>query len=167
MAYTHLAEDERYKIYHYKGRRDSLTLIAFACGQHKSTVSLELRRNRGLWVYRPIQAHACAQPRSELPRGGRRIGHKTWALCRARSSSGYSSEQAAGRCANRKSGRVSHVYLSRRVHAKCPGAVLKFRTEFKKSNLGQMRGAREPRTGGTGQASNAADGLKWTFCKTG
>ena len=34
------------------------------------------------------------------------------------------------------------------------GGVFKFRTEPRKSSLGQMRGAREPRTGGTGRPSN-------------
>ena len=117
MAYTHLTEDERYRIYEQKGRGDSLTSIALALGRHKSTVSRELRRNVGLRGYRPTQAHVFAQRRSAMPRGGRSIGHATWAFCKRLIASGYSPEQAAGRCARETGDQVSHEYLYRRVYA--------------------------------------------------
>ena len=117
MAYTHLTEDERYRIYEQKGGGASVTSIAFSLGRDKSTISRELSRNKGLRGYRPTQAHVCAQRRAALARGGRRVRQRTWVFCKALISSGYSPEQAAGRCAKEKGERVSHEYLYRRIYA--------------------------------------------------
>ena len=81
MAYPHLTEDERYRIYEQKGRGASVTSLACALSRHKSTVSRELRRNKGPWGYRSIQAHVCAQRRAALARGGRRVRQRTWVFC--------------------------------------------------------------------------------------
>lgn len=69
--YTQLTEHQRYQIYALKKAGHTQTEIATLIGVHKSTISRELRRNRGLKGYRPRQAQlfkqarrdACYQPR--------------------------------------------------------------------------------------------------------
>jgi transposase, IS30 family len=69
--YTQLTQEQRYQIYALLKAGHSQVEIASIVGVHKSTVSRELRRNRGLKGYRPKQAqqlalqrrHGKAQPR--------------------------------------------------------------------------------------------------------
>ena len=63
MSYTQLTQEERYQIYILKKAEYSQTQIADLLERDKSTVSRELRRNRGLRSYRPKQAHALALTR--------------------------------------------------------------------------------------------------------
>ncbi|OOZ27296.1 helix-turn-helix domain-containing protein, partial [Solemya velum gill symbiont] len=55
--YTQLTQEERYQIQALMKAGHNQTEIAKILGRHKSTVSRELRRNRGLRGYRPKQAH--------------------------------------------------------------------------------------------------------------
>ena len=55
------------------------TEIARAIGVHKSTISREIRRNRGLRGYRPKQAQRLAEIRREEATQPR-ISSNTWAL---------------------------------------------------------------------------------------
>jgi len=66
-AYTQLTREERYQIYALKQAGHRQSEIAEMLGRHKSTISRELRRNRGLRGYRPKQAHRLALAR-RLPR---------------------------------------------------------------------------------------------------
>jgi len=61
--YTQLTEVERYQngVFFQKGRRQKE--ISEALGRSPSTISRELRRNRGLRGYRPKQAHGLAVQR--------------------------------------------------------------------------------------------------------
>ena len=117
MAYAHLTGDERYTIYEQLGTGFPQTEIASALGRHKSTISCEIRRNRGLRGYRPQQAQVFAPGRRVMARGGRRITATTWSICQTLIASGHSPEQAAGRCERQGGGRVSHEFLYRRVYA--------------------------------------------------
>ena len=54
--YTQLAQEQRYQIFALMKAGNSQTDIAGIIGVHKSTVSRELRRNRGGRGYRPKQA---------------------------------------------------------------------------------------------------------------
>ncbi len=56
--YTQLTREERYQIYALKAAGHNQADIAKVIGRHKSTVSRELIRNRGLKGYRPKQAHS-------------------------------------------------------------------------------------------------------------
>jgi IS30 family transposase len=55
--YSQLTQEQRYHIYGLQKARKSQTYIADAIGAHKSTISREVRRNRGDRGYRPQQAH--------------------------------------------------------------------------------------------------------------
>ena len=56
-GYTQLTQEERYQIYALNKAGHSQTEIATLLERDKSTISRELRRNRGLKGYRPKQAH--------------------------------------------------------------------------------------------------------------
>ena len=58
--YTQLTQEQGYQIYAFKKAGFSQAAIAHETGIHKSTVSREIRRNRGKRGYRPKQAHAMA-----------------------------------------------------------------------------------------------------------
>ena len=63
MSYTHLTQDERYQLSALMAINQSLNAISSKLGRSKSTISRELRRNRGARGYRPKQAHALASKR--------------------------------------------------------------------------------------------------------
>ena len=61
--YTQLTREQRYQIYAFLKAGFSQSAIANEIGVHKSTISRELRRNRGKKGYRPKQAHALSKHR--------------------------------------------------------------------------------------------------------
>ena len=61
--YTQLTQEQRYHIYAFMKAGFLQTAIATEIGVHKSTISRELRRNRGKKGYRPKQAHVMALER--------------------------------------------------------------------------------------------------------
>jgi len=63
--YTQLTQEKRYQIYAFMKTNFSQTEIASEIGVHKSTVSREVRRNRGKKGYRPKQAHCMAVERRQ------------------------------------------------------------------------------------------------------
>jgi len=64
-TYTQLTQEQRYQIYALMKAGHNQTEIAEIVGVHKSTVSRELSRNRGLKGYRPKQAHQLATNRRQ------------------------------------------------------------------------------------------------------
>ena len=62
-VYTQLTQEQRYHIYAFMKAGFLQTAIATEIGVHKSTISRELRRNRGKKGYRPKQAHVMALER--------------------------------------------------------------------------------------------------------
>jgi len=65
MNYTQLTQAQRYQIAVLNKAGHFQTEIAQLIGVNKSTISRELRRNRGLRGYRPIQAHRLAVERRQ------------------------------------------------------------------------------------------------------
>jgi IS30 family transposase len=63
--YTQLTQEQRYQIYAFLKAGFSQSAIAIEINVHKSTISRELRRNRGLKGYRPKQAHVKATNRRQ------------------------------------------------------------------------------------------------------
>ena len=63
QTYTRLTEDERYPIYEGVTEKRSHRDIAILINKHHSTVSNEVKRNRGLRGYRPKQAQEKARKR--------------------------------------------------------------------------------------------------------
>jgi transposase, IS30 family len=112
MNYTQLTREQRYQIYALKKAGHNQSRIAAVIDCHKSTISRELRRNRGLKGYRPQQAdelsydRQCAAYRS-------RIAWETWQQVERLLRQEWSPEQIAGRLKLEKQPTVSHecIYL--------------------------------------------------------
>jgi IS30 family transposase len=69
MSYKQLTENERYQIYALNKADHSQKDIAIILGRNPSTISRELRRNKGLRGYRPAQAQRLSDSRrKEAPK---------------------------------------------------------------------------------------------------
>ena len=77
-TYTQLTREQRYQLSALLKMGHSQTEIAEVIGMHKSTISREIRRNRGQRGYRPKQAHYMAKERRKKPPP--RIQIETWEL---------------------------------------------------------------------------------------
>ncbi|MGB0948461.1 MAG: IS30 family transposase [Pseudoalteromonas marina] len=65
MKYKQLTSEERYQIYVLKKAGNNQKVIASLINRSASTVSRELKRNKGLRGYRPKQAHKFANERAK------------------------------------------------------------------------------------------------------
>ena len=83
---------------------------------HKSTICRELRRNRGLNGYRPLQAHVFAISRRKA-RSNNRITTDDWKLISLLIQLDWSPEQIAGRLRLEDGARVSHEWIYRFIYA--------------------------------------------------
>jgi transposase, IS30 family len=112
MNYRQLAREQRYQINILKKAGHNQTYIAQMIGCHKSTISRELRRNRGQKGYRPYQADEMAYDRRcEAYRS--RISGQTWQQVEQLLRQQWSPEQISGRLKLAKQPSVSHecIYL--------------------------------------------------------
>ncbi len=115
--YTHLAQEQRYQIHVLVKEKVPQTRIAQALGVHKSTISRELRRNRGAHAYFPAQAHRMALDQRR-DKSWPRIGQQTWTLVEDKMrSEQWSPEQISGCLATRRGPRVSHERIYQYVRA--------------------------------------------------
>ena len=78
-GYTQLTQGQRYQLEVLLKAGHNQTMIANILAIHKSTVSRELRRNRGLRGYRPKQAHEKAMQRRH-EKAKTHIPLTTWVL---------------------------------------------------------------------------------------
>ncbi len=109
MNYTQLTREQRYQIYALLKMGHNQTEIATVVGTHKSTVSRELNRNRGLRGYRPKQAHRMALSRRDRSR--KRISKETWELIETKLRLDWSPEQVSGWLCRHHAIRVSHEWI--------------------------------------------------------
>lgn len=115
--YTHLALQQRYQIHALLKEKVSQTRIAEILGVHKSTISRELRRNRGTHHYFPAQAHRLAL-HQRLGKGAPRIDGETWAWVEHKMRcEQWSPEQISGWLVRERGLRVSHESIYRYVRA--------------------------------------------------
>jgi IS30 family transposase len=112
MNYKQLAREQRYQIYALKIAGHNQSQIAVVIGCHKSTISREFRRNRGLKGYRPFQADELAYDR-QCDAYRARIAWETWQEVERLLRQEWSPEQIAGRLWLEKKPTVSHecIYL--------------------------------------------------------
>ena len=112
MNYTQLTREQRYQIYALMKAGHNQSRIAAVIECHKSTISRELRRNRGLKGYRPHQADELAYDR-QCAAYRSRIAWETWQEVERRLRQEWSPEQIAGRLKLEKQPTVSHecIYL--------------------------------------------------------
>lgn len=119
MTYQHLSQIERYQIYALMKAGQNQIQIAQFLGRSKSTISREVRRNRGLRGYRPAQAQVFCAQRSLASRNAQRISPEAWQQAVTGLNQQWSPVQIAS------SASVSHETLYRHIYAdKASGGVL-------------------------------------------
>jgi IS30 family transposase len=108
-TYTQLTQEQRYQIYALKQTGHTLLEIAAVIRVHKSTVSRELKRNRGQRGYRPQQAQSLAIERRQ--KGVPRITAQIWALVKRLLRQDWSPEQISGRLKKEQKVCISHEWI--------------------------------------------------------
>ena len=108
-TYAQLTQEQRYQIYALLKAGHNQTEIAHFIRVHKSTVSRELRRNRGLKGYRPKQAHQFALHRRKKARY--RIEASTWILIEALIRQEWSPEQVSDWLKQNYCLQISHEWI--------------------------------------------------------
>ena len=108
-TYRQLTQEQRYQIYALQKTGHSPSEIAEVIGVHKSTVSRELKRNRGQRGYRPQQAHGLALERRQ--KGVPRITAETWRLVEKLLRQDWSPEQISGRLKKEQGICISHEWI--------------------------------------------------------
>ncbi len=109
-TYQQLTQVQRYQISALKKNGHSQREIADTIGVHKSTISRELRRNRGQRGYRPQQAHRKALDRHRQ-KVKRRIRPSTWRLVEEKLREDWSPEQVSGWLEKEQDITVSHEWI--------------------------------------------------------
>jgi IS30 family transposase len=144
MSYTQLTCEQRYQIYALIKANHKQTEIAALLGFHKSTISRELRRNRGYKGYRPLQAQTLAHSR-RLNSHARRIACHTWLQVELLLRAQWSPEQIAGRLKLEQQATVSHesIYLHIYADKRQGGSLYKLLRSQKK--LRKRYGGRQRR----------------------
>jgi IS30 family transposase len=123
--YTQLTQVQRYQIYALMKAGQKHIQIARLIGVHKSTISRELRRNRGGRGYRPKQAHCLALSRRDKAK--RRINPMQWQQVEQLIRQDWSPEQVSGWLARRGALRISHEWIYQHILAdkQCGGTLYK------------------------------------------
>lgn len=116
MSYTQLTREQRYQIYALRKAGHTQTETASVIGVHKSSISRELRRNRGRRGYRPALAHESAEARRRAAHRPR-ISAQTWVVVESLLRRDWSPEQVAGRLRLEGREAVSHERIYRYVYA--------------------------------------------------
>ena len=114
-TYHQLTQEQRYQIYALKKTGHSGSEIAEVIGVHKSTVSRELRRNRGGRGYRPQQAQKLAIDRRR--KAVLRISAKMWTVVEKLLRQEWSPEQISGRLKQEQKICISHEWIYQHVLA--------------------------------------------------
>ncbi len=113
--YTQLTQEERYQIIDALMKAGhSLSEIARILGRSKSTISREVRRNKGLRGYRPKQAHRLALERRRA-KCSPRIPEETWQWVERLLREDWSPEQISRWLAREKRCRVSHERIYQHI----------------------------------------------------
>lgn len=114
-TYHQLTQEQRYQIYVLKKTGHSQSEIAEVIGVHKSSVSRELKRNRGQRSYRPQQAHELAAARR--PKAVPRITTEVWKIVDNLLKQDWSPEQISGRLKQEQDLWISHEWIYQHILA--------------------------------------------------
>ena len=115
-AYTQLTREERYQIYALKQAGYNQSKIATMLDRHKSTISREISRNRGMRGYRPQQAHHLALNRRKAKIRPRFSG-SIWVKVELLIQMDWSPEQISGRLNTEQGIRISHEHIYQYIYA--------------------------------------------------
>ena len=113
-SYAQLTYDQRYHIYTFLKAGFCQTEIAEAIGVNKSTISRELRRNRGRKGYRPKQAQRFAHERQNKTQA--RIKAEDWRLIESLISLDWSPEQISDYCKGNQIVHISHEWVYQYIY---------------------------------------------------
>ncbi|MBA7568018.1 IS30 family transposase ISAeca1 [subsurface metagenome] len=112
--YRQLTQEQRYGIYALLRTGHNQTEIAAGIGVHKSTISRELKRNKGLRGYRYKQAHEMATARWK-EKVKPRIDAGTWAFIERLIQQEWSPEQISGWMKNEMGYSISHERIYQHI----------------------------------------------------
>ena len=102
-------------MYILKKAEYSQTQIAELLERDKSTISRELRRNRGLKGYRPRHAHKLSQ-RRRYDKAQSRIDTHVWQLVEALNRDEWRPQQIVGRVEMEQGVSISHEWIDQHVY---------------------------------------------------
>ena len=114
-TYHQLTQEQRYQIYAFRETDRTLTEIAGIIGVHTSTISRELKRNKGKRRYHPKQAHRFALERRKA-KVKKRISKGTWFQIEELIRQERSPEQASNRMFLEQGIRVSHEWIYQHIY---------------------------------------------------
>ena len=113
--YTQLTQGQRYQIYAFLKAGFLQTQIASEIGVHKSTVSREIRRNRGKKGYRPKQANLLAGNRRQNAKKHIKMMPEVIALIEELISEDFSPDQVSGFLARNHNINISHERIYQHI----------------------------------------------------
>jgi len=113
--YAQLAQQQRYHISSHLQMGHSQIEIAQVLGVHKSTISRELKRNRGQRGYRPGQAQRKAEERRKGKRK-RRITEQEWKSVEWLIREEWGPEQISARMKQEKRLQISHECIYQYIY---------------------------------------------------
>jgi IS30 family transposase len=113
--YTQLTQDKRYQIYAFMKADFSQTDISSEIGVHKSTISRELKRNRGQKGYRPKQAHTMAVERRRQADKFVKMTPQVISMIEHHIRRDFSPEQASGFLMRKHNIQISHERIYKHV----------------------------------------------------
>ena len=113
-TYTQLTHTQRYQISALLKIGHRQTEIADTIGVHKSTISRELKRNRGKRGYRPKQAHQFTMARRDKAKS--RITDEDWRLIEELISLDLSPEQISDYCGKEQVLQISHEWIYQYIY---------------------------------------------------
>ena len=111
--YKHLSREERYQIYSLRLAKQTISELARLLGRHRSTISRESGRGRGLRGYRAEQACSKASERAKKSRNARRVDAKVWADVSFYLGLQWSPEQIASKLEVSHESVYLHVYANK------------------------------------------------------
>lgn len=113
--YTQLTQEKRYQISAFLEAGFSQAGIAQEIGVDKSTISRELRRNRGRRGYRPKQAHAMAMDRRKGASKRIKMSPEVIAIVNDLIRKDFSPEQISGHMKKVRSFKLSHEAIYQHI----------------------------------------------------
>ncbi|WP_092411193.1 MULTISPECIES: helix-turn-helix domain-containing protein [Candidatus Ichthyocystis] len=117
MKYSHINERERFMIYELSQKGFSITEVAHLLNRSISTISREIKRNKGQRGYRPRQAQEKARQRSKIScSNGRRVSPQAWEFAQVKLKQGWSPEKIATHLKEHGKFRISHETIYKRVY---------------------------------------------------
>ena len=115
MAYKQLTQEQRYQIYALLKSGQNKSDIATVLDVDKSTITRELKRNRGKRGYRPKQAHRKALSRRKKTK--KKIKAEDWVIVEERIRQDWSPEQISGWLKKNTSISISHEWIYQYIYA--------------------------------------------------